>query len=99
MLVTESFTGTGVGTNTGQPKTAADKNLSSRFNLDISGTFVGTVELQRSFDGGSSFQVVDGETHTAPVSKVLEEPEAGVLYRFECTAYTSGTIVCRASND
>lgn len=65
--------------------------------------WVGSVALQRSFDGGSTYVTCGlGPTGTAGVftdnaSIVAVEPEKGVLYRINCTAYTSGTINYRIS--
>lgn len=73
------------------------------FNAVLSGTFVGTAQLQRSFDGGSTFVPCDIDSsgtvanYTAPVSVVVQEPEPGVFYRWACTAFTSGTINARIS--
>ena len=97
MLVTGSFAGTGQSA-AGIPKMWQDAKTTSRFNLDISGTFVGTIDLQRSFDDGTTWVAVTGEQHTAPVSKVIEEPEDAVQYRLDCSAYTSGTAVYRMSS-
>jgi hypothetical protein len=71
--------------------------VQGKFNARIGGTFVGTAELQRSLDGGTSYQTVskdaDGNnaSYTAPADLVIEEP-ALVQYRWACTAFTSGTI-------
>jgi hypothetical protein len=67
------------------------------FNLSIWGIFVGTVALERSFDGGTTWlncTKSDGTANsfTAPVSMVCEEPEPSVLYRLNCSAFTSGTV-------
>ena len=72
------------------------------FNLTISGTFVATVRLERSFDGGSTWHPCtrsDGGARqwTAPISIVVREPEDGVEYRLNCTAFTSGTVDYRLS--
>jgi hypothetical protein len=73
------------------------------FNAVISGTFVGTAELQRSFDGGTTYvpcgidAAGDVADYTSPVSLVIAEGEPGVYYRWACTAFTSGTIVTRIS--
>lgn len=99
--VTGSFTATGNGT-------AATPNKHGRnpekVNVSVSGTFVGTAVLERSFDAGTTYIPVlrpGGNTavsYTAPSSEVLEEPEKGVLWRLRCSAYTSGTIDYRISN-
>lgn len=67
--------------------------------------YSGSVQLERSFDGGSTWIVcgVGGQGAQAvfsagtPISVVAGEPERGVLYRLNCTAYTSGTINYRMS--
>lgn len=67
------------------------------FNLSISGTWVATVHLQRSFDGGSNW--LDVQSYTANIQDRGYEPEAGVQYRcgVKTGNYTSGTVVCRVS--
>jgi hypothetical protein len=67
----------------------------------------GTLQLERSFDGGSTFVVCNvgtggtlaqwiGATVT-PISICFGEPEKNVLYRFNQTVYSSGTINYRVS--
>jgi hypothetical protein len=73
-----------------------------KFNASIWGTFVGTVQLQRSFDSGTTWLPLTSngtqlETFTAPASEQWQEDESGVLYRLICTAYTSGTVNYRIS--
>lgn len=67
------------------------------FNLSISGSWVGTVTLQRSFDNGTTW--VDVGTYTANIEDVGDEPEEGVAYRagFKTGEYTSGTAEIRIS--
>ncbi len=71
------------------------------FNLEIRGTFVGTVVLQRSFDSGSNWVSLTALgaaiAWTAPCSEYFEENEAGTIYRVNVTAYTSGTVTYRLS--
>lgn len=77
--------------------------LYGRFNLTLSGTFSATVQLQRSFDGGTTWveRTIDttgaAASFTAPVSLSLFEPERGVIYQLDVTAYTSGTVNFRLS--
>lgn len=72
------------------------------FNASLWGTFVGDVRLERSFDGGVTF-IPCTDLYGAAVSFSDEmsigfkESEQGVFYRFNCTAYTSGTINYRIS--
>lgn len=70
------------------------------------GSWSGTVQLERSFDGGSTWIVAAiGQAATTQaswdtgkdVSTIFTEPERGVLYRLDCTAYSSGTINYRLS--
>lgn len=79
------------------------------FNLVIygsggpNGAWVGTARLERSFDGGTTWIVASAGGGQASwstgtdLSFVFGEPEKGVLYRLNCTAYTSGTINWRFS--
>ena len=82
---------------------SGSKAFKGEFNVDIDGTFSGTVVLERSFDNGITWNPASRDSagvaaaFTVPASVVADEPEAGVLYRFQCTAYTSGSIICRAS--
>jgi|SRR5579884_659531 len=77
--------------------------LYGAFNVSIWGTFSGTVQLQRSFDGGTTWimRTIDATgqpaSFTAPTSIIVNEPERGVLYQLACTTYTSGTISYRLS--
>lgn len=64
----------------------------------------GTVQLERSFDGGNIYLPCNIGTGVlaifnagTPVSIAFGEPEKNVLYRFNCTAYSSGTINYRIS--
>ena len=78
--------------------TGTSSSFSSRagFNISLAGFGSATVQLQRSFDDGTTWRVV--KTYTANVEERCDDPEVGVFYRFECTAYTSGTIVYRLSS-
>ncbi len=61
------------------------------FAVRVRGTFVATVSLQRSDDGGINYDEVT--TFISPDLKICTEPAlAGGLYRIGPTAYTSGTI-------
>lgn len=72
------------------------------FNVSLSGTFVATCGLQKSFNAGSTWldvTYVDGSalTWSAPVLTDFTEGEASVQWRVNCSAYTSGTVVVRIS--
>lgn len=77
------------------------QEFSGRFNLHLAGTFVATVILERSFDGGVTAapctNLGAAVSFTGPASEILEAPETGVLYRLRCTAFSSGTVQARLS--
>lgn len=66
-------------------------DLVGHFNLSISGTFVATVTVQRSFDNTNWFDV---DTFTSPIETYGFDPSQ-VYYRagIKTGAYTSGTAV------
>jgi hypothetical protein len=76
---------------------------SGHFNVTIYGTFAGTVQLQRSFDAGTTWHTVSKDSsgsdaaYSAPISLVCLEPENNVQYRLNCSVYSSGTINYRLS--
>lgn len=76
-------------------------SVSRAFNVSIYGTFVGTVQLERSFDDTNWLPITAAGTQmylwTGPASEIAAEIESGVSYRLNCTAYTSGTINYRIS--
>jgi hypothetical protein len=69
----------------------------SYFNISISGTWAGTVTVQRSFDGGSTW--FDVATWTENTEEYGLEPERGVYYRvgIKTGEFTSGTAAVRLS--
>ncbi len=84
--VSGSFTGVAPG---------ASAAMSGDFNVSLSGFGVATVRLERSFDDGGAWLVV--ESYTGDTERLVTEPEKRVLWRFNCTSHTSGTIVWRIS--
>lgn len=105
-LVTGTFTATGQSASL-NPYASA-RSTTNAFNIVLWGTAVATVALERSFDNGTTWVklyaggtqlyrwVYDGST-LVNISETAEEPEQGVLYRLNCTAYTSGTLSYRIS--
>lgn len=71
--------------------------LNRPFNFSLSGTWVATVYLQRSFDTGVTW--LDLEFFTINIERVGVEPEVGTLYRFGVKTgdFTSGTVIGRLS--
>lgn len=102
VAVTNNFTATGNGDKFAPA--ASIQVPAEPFNIAVSGTFVGTVVLEKSFDNGTTYIPVNRPgtntaiSYTAPGCEVLYEPETAVNYRWRCSAYTSGTITTRLSN-
>lgn len=98
-VITGSFTATGQSASFApfsQPVPPRD------FNVSLWGTFSATVQLERSLDNGSTWLPITAAgtqlyVWTTPASEVVEEPEASVIYRLNCTAFTSGTVNYRIS--
>jgi hypothetical protein len=72
------------------------------FNVSVTGTFVGSVQLEWSFDGGATWSPLSyatGQTitWTTPAGMTFINWGRGILYSINCTAYTSGTINYRLS--
>lgn len=85
--ISTSFTGTTTGA-------AIQGRHRSLIDYVVAGTFVATVILERSRNGGLSWETV--LTLTAPGSGALDvqTPDGSpALYRFRCTAFTSGTAI------
>jgi hypothetical protein len=71
------------------------------FNFQLRGTFVGTVILEVSFDGGATAAPITREggliSFTSVATERLENHEPGVLFRARMTAWTSGAALARLS--
>ena len=71
--------------------------------VEIWGTFVGTIRVERSGDGGTTWLPltvagVAAATFTAPANeRVDEENQEGAQWRLNVTGFTSGTINWRLS--
>lgn len=104
-VVSGTFTATGQSASfTPIPgSNKAQQHGAGYFNMSLWGTFTATVKLQRSFDAGTTWLTVSQDatgadaSYTAALSVVAIEPETGVLYRLNCTAYSSGTVNYRIS--
>lgn len=96
-IASGSFTGTG---------TSTPVQLHGRFNLSLTGTFVGTVQLERADASSGTFTVIARDIAGTPASwssafqgLSIEEGEQGMWFRLNCTSYTSGTINWRIGYD
>lgn len=92
-VITQAFTATG---------TSAAFSVYGDFNFALWGTFSGTVKVQKTFDGGTTY--IDAMLNNGTVASFtgagaisLYEPERGVSYIANCTTYASGTIHARFS--
>jgi len=91
---------TGTFTATGQ---SAEFIAKDRVSILITGGD-GTVSIERSFDGGSTWHIISRDsagnpatyaTATLGFNGFIDEPEFGILYRLNCTVFISGTITYR----
>jgi hypothetical protein len=91
--ISKSFTAVGVGTE-------LFVKHGSLFTFNISGTWVGTVALERTRNAGLSYEVVASFTTNQTLIPVnVSTPDQGpASYRFRCSAFTSGTIVTVLKN-
>jgi hypothetical protein len=90
--VAASFTAVGAGA-------VLDVAHNKEFRYSVSGTFVGTVVLEKSTTGGQTWSRVLSATAAASGTILSEFRQNGrTWYRFRCTAYTSGTIVTSVKN-
>jgi hypothetical protein len=71
--------------------------LAGYFNLSITGTWAGTVTVQRSFDKGDTWY--DVATFTESIQEYGLEPEKDTFYRIGCkeNGLASGTVTVRLS--
>jgi hypothetical protein len=65
--------------------------IGNAIDISITGTFVGTVELQWFIPGHNIWQSLAGMSWNAPAAVTAFAAVPG-KYRLNCTAYTSGTI-------
>lgn len=83
------------------PGNGASVRVAGRTNISITGAFTGSLRLARSFDAGATWApcTIGGQAvaFTGPATEEIDEIEAGVLYRFECTALSAGQANWRIS--
>lgn len=76
----------------------AEKQDYGTLNLSVTGTWAGTVTLQKAYDFGATW-IDTGEEWTANTSKIVSCYEPGVSFRIGIATgdYTSGTCNVRLS--
>ena len=79
----ETFTSARVGVNT--------QIFAGNFNISVV-VPSGTLNIERSFNNGQTWLVVDAITSNT--EDAMSDPE-GALYRFNCTGFTTGPIYGR----
>lgn len=77
---------------TGQSDTVS---IRGHFNVSLSGFGSGTIGVQRSFDSGGTWLTI--EEFTSDVERRGYEQEIDVIYRLNCSSYSSGTLAYRIS--
>ena len=82
-------TDTGTITSVGATAPVA---LGQEFNLSLSGFGSATVALERSFDSGVTWGVI--EVFTGDAERIGQGHEMA-LYRFNCSVYASGPLAYR----
>ncbi len=84
--VSADFTALGNGANINIQHRAS-------YTYDVAGTFVGTVVLERTVNGGLSWEAILSATSTGSGTLMIETPaQLPAQVRFRCSAFTSGTI-------
>lgn len=69
------------------------------FNYSLSGTFVGTLLLQKTTDGGQNWETLLTKTAAANGKLLIEnQGRSHCNVRWRCSAYTSGTAVTSVSD-
>jgi hypothetical protein len=75
--------------------TAVEMDAAESFIISLSGTWSGSMYLQRSYDGGSSW--VDYAYYTSNISIELTNLEDDTQWRWQMQSYASGTCTARIS--
>jgi hypothetical protein len=90
-----------VGTFNATDQTSSTLPVEGQWNMVSRGTWAGTLQVQKSFDGGSTW--VDFRSYSSASDKNFdatgEENEKGVLYRLKMSAHTAGSCKYELRND
>lgn len=84
--VTVSGIGVVAGVIMPMPQEGKQASESGEFGLSLPITTGQTVQLQRSTDNGTSWQIVE-EFEDTPVEKIGREAISGAMLRLECTVF------------
>lgn len=102
--ISGSFTGTGTDGKVYIPKIGERMTNAGYANIWLSGTAVTTVQLEKSPDNGTTWfacYAANTQLYQWPysnsgsgnyINETFQEQEQGVIYRLNCTSYTSGTL-------
>lgn len=97
-VVTASLTAQNTFTDWVKPKVQLTKGVCGCgfLNFSVTGTWAGTITIQKRYNEGDAIDVTDGDT-TVNATKLIEDHESVVEYRagFKTGDYTSGTAVVR----
>lgn len=74
--------------------TGVTASFQGTFSFTTSGTWSGTVTLQRSTDGGSTWQAALVPLNSTNFANVGESEAVGAIYRATMSDYSSGTCYC-----
>jgi len=77
--------------------------VNDKANIQLAGTFVATVLLEKSFDNSNWLEASknsdgDAASYTGPIGATIQEVgEGNVWYRWNCSTLTSGSVNFRLS--
>ena len=91
---TETFTSATAGTDILQMR-GIQKGIPQYIDLVVSGPFTGTVTLQQSLPDANTYVDIPNASFTNASTTVVKVVTPGD-FRWNCSAYTSGTISCSA---
>lgn len=77
-------------TTAGTSSTACFVKTGGKVNFSLTGTWVGTMTLQRSDDAGASYRTL--QSYTSNVASVTDAISQDTRFKWYVSAYTSGTI-------
>ena len=91
--VSDTFTTTADATD----EIGNNKGLNPNFNMSISGTWTGTIRLERRFGSAGTWMAVTNASYTSNYEGQFADYEAGVQYRLYAVSMSSGSAIVRIS--